>query len=89
MKRTVTIIDPSGLHARPVSLLVQIANRSASDCFLHFEDKQATLKSILFVMSLGVPNGATITLEVIGDDGDTVLEEMLEVLREHRVIEAS
>jgi phosphocarrier protein len=89
MKQTVTIIDPSGLHARPVSLLVQIANRSASDCLLHFADKQATLKSILFVMSLGVPSGSTITLEVIGDDDEAVLADMLRVLREHRVIEAN
>lgn len=88
MTRTVTITDPSGLHARPVSLLVQIANRSASECLLHFDGKQATMKSILFVMSLGIPSGSTITLEVNGDDAASVLADMVAVLREHRVIES-
>ena len=86
MKHALTIVDPAGLHARPVSLLVQIANKYPDQCFIHYNGHKATLKSILFVMSLGVPYGSEVEIEITGDNEVLVYEEMLSILKEHQVI---
>ena len=60
MRREYTIIDEAGLHARPASLLVQAASKFSNDINLEFEGKNVNLKSVLLVMSLGVPQNSKI-----------------------------
>jgi phosphocarrier protein len=86
MKKRLKIIDPDGLHARPVSFIVKIANKFPDDCFIHYSGKKATLKSILFVMSLGIPTQAEVDLEIIGENEETIANQIVTVLKEQKVI---
>lgn len=86
MKRTYRVVDEAGLHARPASLLAQVAGSKPNDVFIEYNDKSLTLKSIMVVMSLGVPYGAEFTIAVSGDDANDVLDELEAVLVEHKVI---
>jgi phosphocarrier protein len=71
-KRDFHIIAETGIHARPATLLVQ----SASKFFryqLEYKGKSVNLKSIMGVMSLGVGQGADVTISAEGaDEADAI-----------------
>lgn len=86
MRREYKIIDEAGLHARPASLLVQSASKFPNDITIEFQDKNITLKSIMAVMSLGVPQNSNIAINVDGDDAETVFQALEKVLNDHSLI---
>jgi len=86
LRKEYTIIDEAGLHARPASILVRVATSFQDDVIIEFNDKRLTLKSIMAVMSLGVPQGGKIAIEVTGDNEEKAHEEMEKVLVEHKLI---
>ncbi|MCT3033337.1 phosphocarrier protein HPr [Pediococcus pentosaceus] len=67
-KRDFHVIAETGIHARPATLLVQSASKFNSDIQLTYKDKSVNLKSIMGVMSLGVGQGADVTILADGDD---------------------
>lgn len=86
MRREYTVIDEAGLHARPASLLVQEATKFPNDIYIEFSGKRLTLKSIMAVMSLGVPQGASIGIDVEGDNAMQVFDALERILKDHRLI---
>lgn len=77
VSKTVVVKSKSGIHARPATQLVQAASKFDSDVFLSYKEKKVNLKSIMGVMSLGIPEGAEVTLEVSGSDEETALETLV------------
>ena len=70
VKKLFKITSESGLHARPATILVNVAVNYKSDIRLNALKKTIDFKSIMGVMSLGVYSGTTI--EVIADGEDEV-----------------
>ncbi|RKQ31346.1 phosphocarrier protein HPr [Oceanobacillus halophilus] len=66
IEKTFKVTVETGLHARPATILVQVANRFASNIQLTYKEKTADLKSIMGVMSLGIEYGANFTISVQG-----------------------
>jgi phosphocarrier protein len=79
-ERTVTIASAHGLHARPASLFVQAVTASGLSVQLTKGDKTLNAASILGVISLGINHGDEITLAAEGDNADTVLDQLVELL---------
>jgi len=69
-----------GLHARPVSLLVQTANKFKSDIFTEKDGKRVSAKSILGLLSLGAEKGSTIIMEVDGSDEESAMKSIEEII---------
>lgn len=67
-KKEFHIIAETGIHARPATMLVQVASKFSSDINIEFSGKSVNLKSIMGVMSLGVGQGADVTITADGDD---------------------
>ena len=86
MNRVYKMIDEAGLHARPASLLSQTAGKFSEDITIEYNGKKVNLKSIMFVMSLGVPQGGEITIEVSGDAPEAVFEALEAILVEHKLV---
>lgn len=86
MKKTFTVEDTAGLHARPASLLVQVASKYPNESSIIFNEKKITLKSIMAVMSLGIPHKSSFVIEVEGDDPELVMQGLEKVLKENDVI---
>ena len=86
MKREYKILDEAGLHARPASLLVKEATAFDNEIMIEFEGKRLTLKSIMAVMSLGVPQDSVIAIDVDGDNAEEVFVALEKVLVEHNLI---
>ncbi|WP_337020624.1 phosphocarrier protein HPr [Mammaliicoccus sciuri] len=74
------IIDETGIHARPATMLVQTASKFDSDVQLEYNAKKVNLKSIMGVMSLGVGKDAEITIYAEGSDEKEAIEAITEVL---------
>ena len=54
IKKPITIQIPSGLEARPVALLVQVASQFESDIYVESEQRRVNAKSIMGMMTLGL-----------------------------------
>lgn len=59
IKKPITIQIPSGLEARPVALLVQVASQFESDIYVESEQRRVNAKSIMGMMTLGLTSGKT------------------------------
>ncbi|MCZ0704254.1 phosphocarrier protein [Natronobacillus azotifigens] len=77
-----TITDDTGIHARPATLLVNKAGQYESHIEMHYNGKTVNLKSIMGVMSLGVPKGANITITAEGADEEQAIAGIAESIRE-------
>jgi phosphocarrier protein len=85
MKKEFIIVDPVGLHARPATLLVNEASKFASETKIIVGEKEANLKSIMGVMSLGIANGVTFTVESAGSDENEAIEAITKVIVEGNI----
>ena len=83
---TVTVIDPVGLHARPATVAVNAASKFKSDVNVAFKGREVNMKSIMGVMSLGIPAQSEITISATGDDEEAAIEAIEEVLRAQKII---
>ncbi|MDR0403951.1 MAG: HPr family phosphocarrier protein [Treponema sp.] len=78
-KKTVTVINASGLHARPGSDFVHAAAKFASKITirrLDEEDEPVNAKSIAFVLSLGIGRGIAVELAAEGSDEQRAVDSL-------------
>jgi phosphocarrier protein len=74
LRKTVTIVNKLGLHARASAKLVHLASRHASEIFLISDNQRVNGKSIMGVMMLAASKGIALELEVEGEDEAVALE---------------
>ena len=86
-KREFHIIPETGIHARPATLLVQAASKFNSDINLEYNGKSVNLKSIMGVMSLGVGQGADVTITADGDDAKEAIEAIADTMKKEGLAE--
>lgn len=82
-EKTFLITADTGVHARPATLLVNKASQYSSEVDLHYKEKSVNLKSIMGVMSLGIPQGAEIKVSTEGNDEDDAIAGIVEIIAEH------
>ncbi len=83
---SVTVIDPVGLHARPATVAVNAASKFKSEVKVAYKGRTVNMKSIMGVMSLGIPTQSEIMVSCDGDDEDVAIKTIEEVLRAQKVI---
>ena len=65
-KRTVTIELASGLEARPIAMLVQLASSFESRIYVESDNKKVNAKSIMGMMTLDLPVGEQVIITADG-----------------------
>ena len=80
------VVDPVGLHARPATVAVNAASKFKSDVTLGFNGKTVNMKSIMGVMSLGVPTQSEIIVTCEGEDEDAAIASIQEILKTQKVV---
>lgn len=73
IKQAIKIALPSGLEARPVALLVQVASQYESSIYVESNDRTVNAKSIMGMMSLAPDTGDKLTIACDGSDEDEAL----------------
>lgn len=74
--KKMTIKIPTGLEARPVALLVQVASQYESSIYIECEDKKVNAKSIMGMMSLGLAAGEEVVVTANGEDEEAAIENI-------------
>ena len=84
---SVTIQHNLGLHLRAAGALVQLASRYQSKLFIKYGTLTANGKSIMSVLSLAAPCGATLEISAESNDADEALQSVIELIRQNFGIE--
>jgi Phosphotransferase System HPr (HPr) Family len=83
----VLVVDPVGLHARPATVAVNAASKFKCDVMVSFKERSVNMKSIMGVMSLGIPTQSEIKITCEGEDEETAITAIEETLRTQKVIQ--
>ena len=75
-KRTVTIELASGLEARPIAMLVQLASSYESKIYVQSDNKKVNAKSIMGVMTLGLNAGEELAVTADGEDEQIAVDNI-------------
>ena len=81
LKKTITLGLSSGLEARPVAMLVQIASQFDSQIYVENNNARVNAKSIMGMMTLGMGAGEEITVSADGDDENEALDNIEKYLK--------
>ena len=73
VRRTVTIINSQGLHARPADLFVKLANQYRSTIEVVKNHEVVDGKSILSILTLAAVEGTQLEICATGDDAEAAL----------------
>ena len=87
MKKEFLIVDPVGLHARPATLIVNEISKFASEATIISGDKEANLKSIMGVMSLGIAKDTVCAIEITGTDEEAAMTAMTKIMVDSNIAE--
>ncbi|WP_098745772.1 HPr family phosphocarrier protein [Paenibacillus sp. EZ-K15] len=79
--QTVTIQNEQGFHVRPAQLFSEKAGQFGAEVHLKTsEGRTADCKSMLELMTLGVEQGAVVTIEANGDGEQEVVEALIQLV---------
>ena len=76
IQRDVQIKLESGLEARPIAMLVQVASQFESSVYIEAADRKVNAKSIMGMMSLGIDIGAGVKVIADGEDEAAAVNEI-------------
>lgn len=79
-KEAMAIQSPSGLEARSIAVLVQLASQFDSKVYLEAGGKRVNAKSIMGMMSIGLDTGESVTIEADGEDEEAAIARISEFL---------
>ena len=80
IKKPITIHLSTGLEARPVAQLVQVASQFNSEIYVEVGKKKVNAKSIMGMMTLGLDMGDSIEVSTNGTDEEKAMEAIVEYL---------
>ncbi|BDZ50480.1 PTS sugar transporter subunit IIA [Frondihabitans sucicola] len=76
VERSATLVNPSGLHARPAAEFVKHASKFSSNIQINGVDA----KSLLRIMGLGLPQGSTVSIVATGDDASEAVDALIQLV---------
>jgi len=79
-RRTVTIVNDLGLHARAASKLVQLASKYPVEVQIGREDMMVNAKSIMGVLMLAASKGTHLQVVATGADADAAVDAIVELI---------
>lgn len=79
---SIKINNPTGLHARPASILVKEAMKFKSNIYLIKNNKEYNAKSIMNVMAMGAAMGDEIKIKSEGEDENEAINSLQKLLED-------
>ena len=80
LSKTLTVVNPSGLHLRPAGVLSQTAMKFKCDVIIECGEKKIVAKSVLNVMAAGIKCGTEITLICDGENEAEAMKTLTEAI---------
>lgn len=82
MKKNFIVTSEQGIHARPATELVMIANEYDSEIMIESTGRNVDMKSIMGLMSLGLYRGQKFCIVATGDDDEEAVSKLEALLKE-------
>lgn len=76
----VTIINETGLHARPAAQFAQMASSFKADISIKKDDTCVNAKSILGILTLGANKGSKIIIAANGEDETEAAKQLADFI---------
>jgi len=77
---TVTLRNPTGLHARPAKVFAKAAAAHPAEILVEKDGREVNAKSVLSVLTLDCHQGDEILIRVSGDGADEALVELVQLV---------
>ena len=75
------VVNRLGIHARPAAQIVKAASQYDCSLTLTVDGDSVNAKSIMGVMTLAACKGSIIEVTAEGDDENTALQTIIEIIR--------
>ena len=82
IKKSVTISNKLGLHARASAKLIKLAGSFPCEVWLARGDRRVNAKSIMGVMMLAAGLGVTVEIETIGEREQEALDAIVALMND-------
>lgn len=76
VKKTLTIKNELGLHARSAAMIVRALERFRSSVFLERDGAQVDARSLLDILTLACPKDSRVVVRADGDDAREAVESI-------------
>ncbi|MDO4297438.1 MAG: HPr family phosphocarrier protein [Lachnospiraceae bacterium] len=80
VSKNVTVVNKSGIHARPASELAKVAMKCKSEVTIVAGDKRVNPKSVLNLMAAMIRCGTEITVECNGETEQEDLDTLVALI---------
>lgn len=81
IKKRATLKNKNGLHARPATVFVELAKKFKSDIAILHDDQEVDGKSIISILTLGLGQGAKITIKAVGKDAQKAADALVNLIK--------
>ena len=78
--RSVTVVNPLGLHARAAARFVHLATRFDAQVRVGRDSKVMDGKSIMGILLLAAARGTAITVEAAGEDEQAAVDALVQLV---------
>ncbi|MEG0075947.1 MAG: HPr family phosphocarrier protein [Eubacterium sp.] len=82
-RKELSIVNPTGLHARPAAEFCKMASQFESDIQikrLAGDSKEGNAKSVIMLMSMGLSKGTSIEISAEGVDETDAVEALAQLI---------
>ena len=76
IKKVIKVEVESGLEARPIAMLVQVASQFETKIYVESDSRKVNAKSIMGMMTLNLDSGSDIVVTAEGKDEEYALNEI-------------
>ena len=81
-RRTVKVVNPQGLHARPADLFVKTASQFDATIRVSKGNESVDGKSILSILTLAAEAGTQLEISATGVDANAALDALCELVEQ-------
>ncbi len=82
VSREITIVNPSGLHARPAAEFARRANSFRSDIVVIKGGRRFNAASVIDILRANLDRGTTVMLEAHGTDAQEAIDALAKLVSE-------
>lgn len=82
VSKEVTILNATGLHARPASMFVQTAGKFKSDVSVIKDGNTINAKSIMGIMAAGISQGTVVDIQANGPDEQEAVDVLVQLIND-------
>ena len=82
VERSVQLSNRQGLHARPISRILEVASRHEAPLEVAWEGQRVDGRSIFELMTLAAGCGSTLTFSAEGKDAERLVDALVRLVEE-------